>query len=341
MKRSSASLAACFLAIAMSSSAALAQQDPDKVKKGTESDVNAVGNRKVGHGWDMYSIQREIALGKQLSQEVEKTSKLVHDPVIVNYVNKVGQNLVRNSDAQVPFTIKVIDDEHINAFALPGGFFYVNTGVILHADEEAELAGVMAHEIAHVAARHQTRNATKANIMQIASIPLIMTLPGTLAGYGIYEGLNLAIPMTYLKFSRDAEREADYLGLQYMYKAGYDPNAFVAFFEKVEAEEKKQPGTIPKIFDTHPPTPDRIIAAQKEIATILPPRPEYIVTTSEFDQVKQRIIQMESGEKIQEARDGGGRPSLETKAERKRATQQQQGQQGQGDDNAPVLKRRP
>ncbi|MGH9709934.1 MAG: M48 family metallopeptidase [Candidatus Acidiferrales bacterium] len=342
MKRSSASLAAFLLAIAMSAPAALAQQQqPDKVKSGTESDVNAVGNRKVGHGWDMYSIQREIALGKQLSQEVEKTSKLVEDPVIVAYVNKVGQNLVRNSDAQVPFTIKVIDDDHINAFALPGGFFYVNTGVLLHADEEAELAGVMAHEIAHVAARHQTRNATKANIIQIASIPLIMALPGTMAGYGIYEGLNFAIPMTYLKFTRDAEREADYLGLQYMYKAGYDPNAFVAFFEKVEAEEKKQPGTIPKIFDTHPPTPDRIVAAQKEITTILPARPEYIVTTAEFDQVKQRMIRLESGEKIQEARAGGGRPSLQTKAEQKQAKAQQQGPQGQGDDNAPVLKRRP
>lgn len=342
MKRSSATVAAFLLAIAMSAPTALAQQNPDKVKTGSESDVNAVGNRKVGHGPDMYSIQREIALGKQLSQEVEKTSKLVDDPVVVAYVNKVGQNLVRNSDAQVPFTIKVIDDEHINAFALPGGFFYVNTGVVLHADEEAELAGVMAHEIAHVAARHQTRNATKANIIQIASIPLIMTLPGTWAGYGIYEGLNLAIPMTYLKFTRDAEREADYLGLQYMYKAGYDPNAFVAFFEKVEAEEKKQPGTIPKIFDTHPPTPDRVVAAQKEIATILPARPEYIVTTSEFDQVKQRLIRLESGEKIQEARDGGGRPSLQTKAEQKQAKSQQQQQgQGQGDDNAPVLKRRP
>ena len=341
MKRSSVSLAAFFLAIAMFVPTALAQQS-DKVKSGTESDVNAVGNRKVGHGPDMYSIQREIALGKQLSQEVEKTSKLVDDPVIVAYVNKVGQNLVRNSDAQVPFTIKVIDDEHINAFALPGGFFYVNTGVVLHADEEAELAGVMAHEIAHVAARHSTRNQTKSNIIQIASIPLIMTLPGTWAGYGIYEGLNLAIPMTYLKFTRDSEREADYLGLQYMYKAGYDPNAFVAFFEKVEAEEKKQPGTIPKIFDTHPPTPDRVVSAQKEIATILPARPEYIVTTSEFDQIKQRMIRLESGEKIQEARDGGGKPSLQTKAEQKqnKAQQQQQGQ-GQGDDNAPVLKRRP
>lgn len=339
MNRSSAKFAAFFLAILIAVPAALAQES-DTVKPGTESDVNAIGNRKVGHGWDMYSIQHEIALGKQLSEEVERTSKLLNDPVVVAYVNKVGQNLVRNSDAQVPFTIKVIDDDHINAFALPGGFFYVNTGVILHADEEAELAGVMAHEIAHVAARHQTRNETKANIIQMASIPLMMTLPVTLAGYGIYEGMNLAIPLTYLKFSRDAEREADYLGIQYMYKAGYDPNAFVAFFEKVEAEEKKQPGLVPSIFATHPPTPDRILAAQREIATILPPRPEYIVDTSQFEQVKRRLIRLQSGEKIQEVRDGG-KPTLRTKAEQQRDKAQHGQPQGQGDDNAPVLKRRP
>lgn len=336
MKRTSTTFAALLLAIAMCVPAAMAQSD--KVVPGTESDVNAIGNRKVGHGPDMYSIEREIALGKELSQEVEKVSKLIQDPVIVGYVNKVGQNLVRNSDAKVPFTIKVIDDEHFNAFALPGGFFYVNSGVILHSDTEAELAGVMAHEIAHVCARHQTRNATKANILQIASIPLIMTLPGTMAGYGIYEGLNFAIPMTYLKFSRDAEREADYLGIQYMYKAGYDPNAFVMAFEKVEAIEKKQPGTIPKIFDTHPPTPDRIIAAQREIASILPPRPEYIETTSEFDMVKARLERWEAGERIQQARDGA-KPTLKTKAEQKTTPNKQSGQTG--DDNAPVLKRRP
>jgi beta-barrel assembly-enhancing protease len=337
MKRPSTRFVVSLLAIAMCAPAALSQES-DTVKAGTESDVNAIGNRKVGHGPDMYSIQREIALGKQLSEEVEKVSKLIQDPVIVGYVNKVGQNLVRNSDAEVPFTIKVIDDEHFNAFALPGGFFYVNTGVILTADNEAELAGVMGHEIAHVAARHQTRNATKANIMQIASIPLIMTLPGTWTGYGIYEGLNFAIPMTYLKFGRDAEREADYLGIQYMYKAGYDPNMFVMAFEKVEAEEKKQPGTIPKIFDTHPPTPDRIIAAQKEIATILPPRPEYIVDTSEFDTVKARLQRLEMGERIQAGRD---KPSLKSKQEQQKDAQNQQ-QQGQtGDENAPVLKRRP
>lgn len=336
MRNLSVSFAAFLLAAVMCAPAARAQSD--KVKPGTESDVNAIGDRKVGHGPDMYSIQREIALGKELSQEVEKTSKLINDPVIVGYVNKVGQNLVRNSDAQVPFTIKVIDDEHINAFALPGGFFYVNSGVLLHADNESELAGVMAHEIAHVCARHQTRNATKANIMQIASIPLIMTLPGTLAGYGIYEGMNFAIPMTYLKFSRDAEREADYLGIQYMYKAGYDPEGMVNIFEKFEAIEKKEPGTIPKIFDTHPATPDRITAAQNEIATILPARPEYIVDTSEFDSVKTRIQRLNAGEKIQEVRDGG-KPTLKSKAEQNKQNQQQG--PTNGDDNAPVLKRRP
>jgi predicted Zn-dependent protease len=337
MKRTSTKFAAFLLAAAMCAPMALAQSD--KVKPGTESDVNAIGDRKVGHGPDMYSIQSEIALGKELSQEVEKTSKLINDPVIVAYVNKVGQNLVRNSDAKVPFTIKVIDDDHINAFALPGGFFYVNSGVLLHADNESELAGVMAHEIAHVCARHQTRNATKANIMQIASIPVMMTLPYTLAGYGIYEGMNLAIPLTYLKFSRDAEREADYLGIQYMYKAGYDPNGMINVFEKFEAIEKQAPGTIPKIFDTHPATPDRITAAQDEIATILPPRPEYIVNTSSFEAVKARITRLNAGEKIQEVRDGG-KPSLKTKAEQKKAQNQQPSPNG-GDDNAPVLKRRP
>jgi predicted Zn-dependent protease len=337
MKRTSTKFAAFLLAAAMCAPMALAQSD--KVKPGTESDVNAIGDRKVGHGPDMYSIQSEIALGKELSQEVEKTSKLINDPVIVAYVNKVGQNLVRNSDAKVPFTIKVIDDDHINAFALPGGFFYVNSGVLLHADNESELAGVMAHEIGHVCARHQTRNATKANIMQIASIPVMMTLPYTLAGYGIYEGMNLAIPLTYLKFSRDAEREADYLGIQYMYKAGYDPNGMINVFEKFEAIEKQAPGTIPKIFDTHPATPDRIAAAQNEIATILPPRPEYIVDTSSFEAVKARITRLNAGEKIQEVRDGG-KPSLKTKAEQKKAQNQQPSPTG-GDDNAPVLKRRP
>jgi beta-barrel assembly-enhancing protease len=280
--------------------AVVPQQDNPNVKSGSEADVNAIGNRKVGHGPEMYSLEHDIALGKQLSQEVEKSAKFIDDPVINEYVNRVGQNLVRNSDAQVPFTIKVIDSDVVNAFALPGGFFYVNSGLILHADEESELAGVMAHEIAHVCARHGTREETKSTIVQLASIPAMIFIPYSWAGYAIYQGMNFAIPLTFLKFSRGDEAEADYLGLQYMYKAGYDPNSFVSFFEKVQADEKKQPGTIPKVFSTHPPTPDRIEAIQKEIATILPARDQYIVTTSEFDTVKTRLEMIEANIKVKD-----------------------------------------
>jgi Zn-dependent protease with chaperone function len=313
------------------------------VKPGSEQDVNAIGNRKVGSGVNLYSIESEIALGKQAAQEVEKSSKLVDDPIVADYVNRVGQRLVRNSDCKVPFTIKVIDSDEINAFALPGGFFYVNSGLILAADEEAELAGVMGHEIAHVCARHGTRNATKEQIAEWATIPLIMLGPGGWAGYGIYEGLQMAIPIGFLKFSRDAEREADYLGLQYMYKSGYDPNAFVSFFEKIEAMEKRQPGTIPKIFADHPPTPDRMAAAQKEIAEILPPRDQYIVTTSEFDTVKARLQRIENKQKIQDAQPG--KPTLRTRTDTQQTSTGQAdpgatGSDGSDDPNRPVLKKR-
>jgi len=317
------------------------------VKPGSEKDVNTIGNRGVGKGVNMYSLEREIALGKQAAMEVEKTAKMINDPVVTEYVNRVGQNLVRNSDAKVPFTIKVIDSDEINAFALPGGFFYVNSGLILRADEEAELAGVMGHEIAHVAARHGTKTATKGEIMQLATIPLILLGPGGWAGYGLYEGLNLAIPMSFLKFSRDNEREADFLGLQYMYKAGYDPNAFVSFFEKIEAEERRRPGSIPKVFSTHPPTPDRVQKAQEEIATILPARDEYVVTTSEFDLVKSRLRRIENKNKLDDKKSAGDKPTLRTRTEQTppSTTDKTGGQQPQsgGDDSdpdRPVLKKR-
>jgi len=323
----------------------VAQSNDPNVKKGSEADVDAVGNRNVGHGINFYSLQHEIALGKQLAQEVDRSAKFITDPVVTEYVSRVGQNLVRNSDAQVPFTIKVIDSDQINAFALPGGFFYVNSGLILHADEESELAGVMAHEIAHVCARHGTKNATKGDIMQMATIPLMVLGPAGWAGYAIYQGVQFMIPMTFLKFSRDAEREADYLGLQYMYKAGYDPNSFVSFFEKVQALEKKQPGTVPKIFSTHPLTPDRIEAAQKEISTILPTREEYIVSTSEFDLVKRRLGMIESGQKVNDNK--GGKPSLRKKTDQTQKTGQAPPDTTSGtdqtsdDSDRPTLKRRP
>jgi beta-barrel assembly-enhancing protease len=314
--------------------------DPEKVKhEGGKNDVDAVGNRNVGCNKGLgnwYSVEKQIAMGKQYAQQVESTVKLVQDPTVTEYVNRVGQNIVRNSDSQVPFTIKVVDSDDINAFALPGGFFYVNSGLILAADEEAELAGVMAHEIAHVAACHAARENTRGNLMQMASIPLIFV--GGAVGYAGYEAAGLALPMTFLHFSRGFEAEADYLGLQYMYKAGYDPQAFISFFEKVQAQEKKKPGTLSKAFATHPQTPDRIEKSQQEIATILPARPQYLVSTSEFDDVKGRLAAIENRHKILDEKDNGKKPSLRrTSSTDKNGNGKDKGD----DDDRPTLKRRP
>ena len=313
------------------------EPDPSKVKhNGGKDDVDAIGNRKMGGrglgNW--YSIETDIKIGKAYSQQVEATSKMVTDPVVTEYINRLGQNLVRNSDAQVPFTFKVIDSDAINAFSLPGGFVYMNTGTILAADEEAELAGVMAHEIAHVCARHATRQQTRAQIAQLGTIPLIFVGGGI--GYAAYEAAGLGLPMTFLAFQRGFEAEADYLGLQYQYKAGYDPQAFISFFEKIQAQEKRKPGSIAKAFSTHPQTPDRIEESQKEIATILPARPEYTVTTSEFDEVKARLAALENRRKMTDQKDAG-KPSLRRANTGKSSTQD--GSQNPPDDH-PTLKRR-
>jgi len=315
------------------------EADPDKVKHdGGKDDVDAIGNRNVGcktgvGNW--YSVEKQIAMGKSYAQQVEAQSKMISDPVVTEYVNRIGQNIVRNSDSQVPFTIKVVDSDEINAFALPGGYFFVNSGLILAADDEAELAGVMAHETAHVAACHAARENTRGNLMQMASIPLIFV--GGAVGYAGYEAAGLALPMTFMKFSRGFEAEADYLGLEYMYKAGYDPQAFISFFEKVQALEKKKPGTLSKAFASHPQTPDRIAASQKEIETILPARPEYIVSTSEFEDVKARLAAIENRHKILDKKDDGSKPSL-----RRASTTDKNGTDDKSgsDDDHPTLKRR-
>ena len=279
------------------------------VKPGSIEDVNAVGTRAIGArgmgNW--YSTESEIRMGKQYSMELEKGTKFITDPVITEYVNRVGQNLVRNSDAKVPFTIRVIDSDEVNAMALPGGFFYVNSGLILNADEEAELAGVMAHEIAHVAAHHAARELTRSNYAQMSMVPLIFI--GGYAAYGIYEAAQIGIPLTFLQFSRDFEAQADFLGVQYMYRAGYDPQAFVTFFEKIQNLEKHKPGAVSKAFASHPQTPDRIEHSQEEIAHLLPPKPEYLVTTSEFDDVKARLARIENKRKLNDPK-GNNKPTL-------------------------------
>ena len=317
--------------------AALPTKDDDSIKHdGTKTDIDAVGNRNVGCGrgvGNWYTVEGQVARGRVYAQQIESQIKLVNDPVVTEYVNRIGQNLVRNSDAQVPFTIKVIDSDVVNAMALPGGFFYVNSGLILAADEEAEMAGVMAHEIAHVAACHYGREMTRANLLQMASIPFIFM--GGAIGYAGYEAAGLAIPMTFLKFSRGFEAEADYLGVEYMYRAGYDPSAFVSFFEKIQAMEKKKPGTLSKAFDTHPQTPDRIQKTQEEIGKILPSKQQYIVTTSEFDEVKARLASIENRHKVLDQKDGN-KPSLR----RTSASSDDKSGDSKSDDDRPTLKRR-
>jgi beta-barrel assembly-enhancing protease len=306
------------------------EKDAAKKRSGGKDDVDAIGNRKVA-GWDWYSIESEIRMGKEYATQIESSLKLVTDPVINEYVNRVGQNLVRNSDAKVPFTIKVVDSDVINAMALPGGFFYVNSGLILAADNEAELAGVMAHEIAHVAARHTTRQLTRYQFANYMSLPLIFIGGGI--GLAAREAAGIGLPVTFLKFSRGFEAEADYLGIQYMYKAGYDPNEFVNFFEKIQAQEKKKPGSMAKVFSDHPQTPDRISKSQEEIATILPPRDQYIETTSEFNDMKARLAAIENRHKVDDA-NNPNKPSLR----RGQASSTKDGDKK--DDDRPTLKRR-
>jgi predicted Zn-dependent protease len=185
-----------------------------------------------------------------------------------------------------------------------------------------------------VAARHATRQATRGTIVNYASIPLIFM--GGWAGYAVRQAAGLAVPLGFLKFSRGFESEADRLGLEYMYKTGYDPTAFVDFFEKIESLEKKKPGTIARVFSTHPMNDSRIKAAQKEIQQDLEPRPEYVITTSEFDEVKHRLLAMENRRKPE---DYSGRPTLRRST--RSGTVESDGSSGKKDDDErPTLKRR-
>jgi beta-barrel assembly-enhancing protease len=305
--------------------------------KDKKKDPEAIGDRDVGKGTNFYSLEKEIALGKGLAQEIEREAKIVDDPVIAEYVNRVGQNIVRNSDVKVPVTIKVVDSEEVNAFALPGGFFFVNTGLILRAESESELAGVMSHEIAHIAARHGTRQATRGQIANLATIPLIFM--GGWAGYGVRQAASILVPLGFLQFSRGFESEADMLGLQYMYKAGYDPTSFVDFFEKLQSDEKRKPGTLTKIFASHPPTTDRIKTSQENIEKMLTEKPEYVVTTSEFEDVKGRLLALNKYRKPGDKKDDG-KPKLRKAGSGKIDSDGNEVPAEDDADDRPTLKRR-
>jgi predicted Zn-dependent protease len=304
-----------------------------------KKDVDAVGDRRVAHR-SLISQEKEIAIGKQYATEIDRSAKMITDPVVNEFVNRLAQNVARNSDLKVPLTVKVIDSPELNAFALPGGFLYVNSGLLLAADEEAQVAGVIAHEIAHVAARHWASQMTKRMIAQYAMLPLIFIPMSTAVYYGVMEAYMNGVPLAFLKFSRGDEQEADMLGLQYMYKAGYDPDAYVSFFSKIIEQDRSNPGSVPTIFATHPPTPERILKAEEEIKQILPKRPEYLVSTSEFNDVKARLQTVMSMRKRQDKKEG---PTLRKRESTDRtATQGQPGDKSKTgeEDKPPVLRRR-
>ncbi len=260
-----------------------------------KKDPNAIGDRKVSGGANFYSLEKEIALGKQLSIEVRKQAKIVDDPIVAEYINRLGQNLVRNSDVNFPVSFTLIDAEEINAFTLPGGFIFLNTAVLRLSDNEAELASVLSHELGHAAARHATRQATREQMISFGTIPL--SIMGGVAGLAVRQAASLMAPMAFFHFSRAFETEADLLGIQYLWKAGYDPNAGVDMFERVESMERKQPGAVSKLFRTHPLTPERIEKTQQNIGQLLPQRSEYVLNTSEYEAVRERLNVLAAQEK--------------------------------------------
>jgi predicted Zn-dependent protease len=313
-------------------------QSAAKGKLADKENPEMIGKRDINkRNWNFYSLDKEVALGRQIAAEVDRQAKFIDDPVVTEYINRVGQNIVLHSDAKVAFTIKVLDSDDVNAFALPGGFFYVNKGLILAADNEAEVVGVMAHEIAHVAARHGVEQATKGQLMNYAMIPLIFVSGGL--GQLVYQAAQIGVPLAFLNFGRGAETEADSLGAQYTWAAGYDPNALVTFFEKLEKKDKSKPNTISKLFRSHPPTPDRI-SGVRNLLQRFPDRDEYVVNSSEFNRVKARLLALTNSRVIDPAsRDNGPRrPTLKRRKDGDDQTQTSPNEEAPKE--RPVLKRR-
>ena len=311
MKKVSTKIFVLFIAVSLFVSPVAARKNEDVENIGNRS---TPGGRVYGIFPNMISAEREIKLGQQVAMEFEQTAVLFNDPVINEYVDRITQNIVRHSDAKIPVHVKVVDTEEVNAFAFPGGFFYINTGLILEAENESELIGVIAHEISHIIARHATRRESKLQYLQIAAIPA-MIFGGAWTQMALENGLGLAINLELLGVTRESEREADQLGIQYAWNAGYDPNGFVTFFEKLQAEEKNKPSRLAGWFRTHPSTEDRIIAALDE-QRFLPEKDGYIINTSEFDRAKARL-QAIYAKNAEEERDPDAlrRPTLRRRVE--------------------------
>ena len=280
-------------AVALLLGVMIASASDDKKK-----DPEAIGQRKVDGGLNFYSVEKEIALGKQLAIEVERQAKLLDDPITSEYINRLTQNLVRNSDVKFPVTVKVIEDDVINAFTLPGGHLFVNTGLIRLSESESELASAISHELGHVAARHYVRQASRGDLLTASTLPLIFL--GGIPGIAAQQVANIGLPVGMFKFSRDFETEADLLGIQYLYKTGYDPNAAIDMFERIEATERKHPGAVSQLFNTHPLTSDRIAKTQQNIEKNLPARPEYVINTSEYEDIRARLVSLLNFHKVTE-----------------------------------------
>jgi len=277
-------LAVVFLVLALPLAAGDKKKDP-----------NEIGDRNVAGALNVYSLDKELALGKQLSIEVRKQAKIIDDPIVAEYINRIGQSLARNSDVNFPVSFTLIDAEDVNAFTLPGGFIFINTATLRLSDNEAELASVLAHELGHAAARHATRQQTRSDMISVATIPMVLF--GGWTGLLARQATTLAGPMAMFHFSRAFESEADLLGIQYLWKTGYDPNASVDMFERVESTERAHPGTVSKLFRTHPLTGERIEKTQKNIDELLPGRTEYVLNTSEYEAIRERLAEITQSRK--------------------------------------------
>jgi predicted Zn-dependent protease len=260
-------------------------------KQAAKKELGSIGRRDLTKGsLDFYSPQRELEMGREMARQIEMLVRMDEDPGLNRYVQNLTDLIVRHSDAKLPIRARVIDSNEVNAFVLPGGFLYITTGMILKTHSEAELAAVIAHEVAHVAARDITRQMTKTQIWNWMSVPLLFV--GGPVAYGVQQSMMVGGPLTLMLFSRRAERAADFHGLQYLYKAGYDPVASIAFFERVKKLEKDPQSPIARAFSSHPLTKDRVKAAERHLRRDLPARDEYVVTTSRYQQEKAKLEQI-------------------------------------------------